>query len=197
MYTHKNNEVLERCIGIVLYHKGRNIVIFNKQQQRISAIAYVQSLSRGSFISYNIVRHQTEILLQNIVLEYIPLVQAQVDIYFLHGLLEICYYFIPDGGCEFFIYPIIIKILRSFESINSKNKKKMLLCRIFAHLGIYPMHSDSYHALDDFLKVPIDNIITGNLDLVHDDFFDIWLLWCLEDHPQGKKCKALPFLLQK
>ncbi len=196
MYINKSNEAsLVRHVGIVLYHKGRNIVVFDKNQQRVSAITYTKFLPRGSFISYNTIHFRSELLLQDIVLEYMPLAQAQIDIYFLHSLLEVCYYFIPEGGCEFFIYPIIIQVLRSFEQVDSKNKKKMLLCRIFAHLGIYPAQSDSYEALEDFLKMPIDNLIAGNLDLVHDDFFDIWLMWCLENHPQGKKCKALPLLL--
>ena len=158
---------MTRQVGIVLQHKGRRITLFDRNQQRISAITYSKSVSRGAFVSYLIVHERGEVIIQDLVLEYMPLVQARSDIYFLHSLIEVCYHFIPDGGCEFFIYPVLIKILRSFDSFGSENVKKILLCRLFAHLGIYPINSELYRPLEEFLKMPIDNLIAGNLELAN------------------------------
>lgn len=193
----KSEVVRVREVGIVLNHKGRNITVFERTQHRLDGITYIKNVPRGAFVSYNIVHEKGEAILQDVMLEYMPLVQARSDIYFLHSLIEICYNFIPEGGCEFIIYPTIVKIFKSFELVLSENLKKVLLCRLFAHLGIYPINSELYEPLEEFLKMPIDNLIAGNLELANEDFFDRWLLWCLENHPQGKKCKALPLLLQK
>ena len=191
------NHMILRQVGIVLHHKGKNIVVLERNQHRFSAVTYVKNISRGAFISYFVSYEKGEHILQDVVLEYMPLMQARSDIYFLHSLIEICYYFIPESGYEFFIYPVLIKILRSFNDVNSEKIKKMILCRMFAYLGIYPIDSEFYSALEQFIKMPIDNLIVGNLELANEDFFDEWLAWCLENHPQGKKCKALPLLLQK
>ncbi len=193
----KNGACFTRQVGIVLNHAGRNITIFERTQHRLDAITYTKNWARGSFVSYLLVYQKGKVILEDVSLEYMPLIQARFDIYFLHSLLEICYNFIPEGGCEFVLYPLIVKVLRAFDTISSENHKKILLCRLFAHLGIYPTNSELYAPLEEFLKMPIDNLIAGNLELANEVFFDRWLEWCLENYPQGKKCKALPLLLQK
>ena len=195
--SEKYKQNCERQVAIVLQHLGRNITLFERTEKRIDGITYSKKISRGTFISYQTLFAHGKVIIEDIKTEYTPLDQARFDIYFLHALLEVCYYFIPIGSAEFQIYPFLINIMRSFDDISSVRIQKGLICKILAHLGVYPINSHLALPLEDFINIPIDNVVMGNLELAHEDFFDRWLTWCLTTHPQGKKCKALTLLLQK
>ena len=187
----------QRNVGIVLRHFGRYITIFDRTHRRRDVITYRVPVSRGAFISYILTQDKGQQIAIDVQLEYMPLAQARLDIYFLHSLLEMCYYFIPEGGIEVPIYSFLLKILRSFELLTSGGAQKSVLCIFFAHLGIYPPEAQLCGFVEVFLNTPIDNVVQGNLELAHEDFLNKWLIWCVNMYPQGKKCKSLPLFLQK
>lgn len=191
-----------RKTGIVLAVTPSYVTLLQGDNTRLDALCFFTKPSRGSIISFDVALSNQRYCIENITIEYVPLMQARQDIYFLHSLIEACYYFIPESGCEFFLYALIIKTLQNFNNISEKRIKTMIICKLYAHLGIYPLFFEKNeelfrNLLQQFLKEPIDNIILGSLELAHDDVFEKWLEWCTQEFFREKKCKALTLFLQK
>ena len=186
--------------GIVVkryFPQKQKIVLFDDEWGKITCVPPHDRISLGTLLSYETQVRNGVMFIYDVELIAMPFDGLEIDILFVHHVLEVCYYFIPIGSAEFQIYPFLINIMRSFDDISSVRIQKGLICKILAHLGVYPINSHLALPLEDFINIPIDNVVMGNLELAHEDFFDRWLTWCLTTHPQGKKCKALTLLLQK
>lgn len=190
----------EKQVGIVLFYTDFSVAILQKNNIRIDGILYGNRPIRGSCISFLSSYQKNRTIIEHIAIEYVPTLYESSDIYFLHAMLELCYYFIPEHGNETLLYQIIVE-LYNIHGTCDRHLQKIFLCKMLAHMGIYPMHDyniieQNQHFFSMFLKMPIDIIIMRKLDLGHEVFFNNWLIWCLENYPQGKKCKALPLFLQ-
>lgn len=192
----------QRRAGIVLFYQGRNISVLEITRGRVDAFLYTSLFSKtrvqkGSLITYHAVqdKHQ-KVLLQNIEIEYVPLEWGRYDIYFLHYMLETCYYFIPEGsGCEA-TFSFFIFLFNNFALFKAPRDKKIVICKLFSQLGIYPYDPLIQECVEQFLKNPIDNLMQADLQLANEDLLNQWILWCIKTHPQGKWFKAMPMLLK-
>ena len=125
-----------------------------------------------------------------------PLACGQQDIYFLHSVLEVCLYYAPVGSGGSVLFENVELILRYFSQIRSLLARKMIICKLFAHLGIYPDHEQfNFHALL-LLKTPVDKIEVIDLQLIVESILDQWVMWSIQCCPQGKWLKVLPLLLK-
>lgn len=193
---------MKRSLGIVLFYKGRNISIFEEQKGRIDALLYMKPtahsrVQKGSVISYSVsCNNYQESLLQDVQVEHVPLLWAKDDIYFLHYLLELCYYFIPQGNSCPTTFSFFMNIFSQFSSFVTVLHKKRVLCKFFSQLGMYPYDSEIQQCVEQLLKMPIDNLMDADLQLASEDLCDQWINWCIQTHPQGKWFKAMPTLLK-
>jgi hypothetical protein len=189
-------------MGIVLVYKGRNISVLEDQQGRVDAIFYTSLFSqtriqKGSIITYYAIRDKYQkLVLQDVVIEHVPLAWARHDIYFLHYLLETCYYFIPQGsGCRE-TFNFFLELFDNFSFFTTDLHKKRVIGKLFSHLGVYPSDTKIEHCVEQFLKTPIDNLVRADLQLANEDILDKWIFWCMQTHPQRQWFKAIPTLLK-
>lgn len=192
----------QRRIGIVLFYKGRNITLLEEYQGRVDAILYASFMAqsrvqKGSIITYYMARDKYQnLLVQDVEIEHTPLNWGRSDIYFLHYLLETCYYFVPQGiGCEI-TFDFFLQIFNKFSFFTSELHKKRVIAKLFSQLGVYPNDSVIQDCVEQFLKTPIDNLVRADLQLANEALLDRWILWCMQAHPQKKWFKAIPKLLK-
>lgn len=192
----------ERDEGIVLRHTGTCLALLTKKRGRIDVLYFPRKgpnkISCGAIIAFDQQKAGQRGLpvLESMVIEHVPLVWARHDIYFLHYLLEACYFFIPIGSGGRSIFYLLEELYRNFQGFETIASKKMVLCKLFAHLGVHPEQEQFTQTAQVLLDIPVDNIGTTDLKLSVEDLFDNWIMWCINFHPQGKWFKAVPFLLK-
>lgn len=191
----------ERDEGIVLRHSWQRVALLSAKKGRTEMLLFRKKgpykLSCGALISYTQKRGSRGLaVIENMVIEHMPLVWARQDIYFLHYLLELCYYFIPvaSGGRHIFI--LMQQIYRNFKAFESTLCKKIVLCKLLSHLGVMPEQEPFQSCAHLLLNTPIDNIGITDLELIVEDTLDEWLTWSVSSHPYGKWFKAMPSLLK-
>jgi hypothetical protein len=192
----------ERDEGIVLGHSGNRVALLSKKRGRIDALFFPRKgpskLSPGAIISYD----QQKMtrgglpLLCNSTMEHIPMVWARYDLLFLHCLLEACSFFIPVGSGGRSIFLLLEEIYRNFQAFETVQSKKIILCKLLAHLGVHPEQEQFQKYAQILLDIPVDNRGVTDLELTIEDLCDSWIVWSVNFHPQGKWFKAIPFLIK-
>ena len=222
----------KKNVGIVLKNYGSKVVLFEEQRGRFTALVHASSfaygfmlyrklgadsshaelvIKAGTCVSYTMQNGQSYrsgyAVLQELEIELVPLVQARKDIYFLHDLLELCLYFIPEGTTEPEIFWFIMEVLKNFENYLDLTMQKKILGKLFAHIGVYPRESCGEYwgrnytqeclqeYVKELLKTPIDKLLLQDLSKDAENILDQWLLWCIQSHHQSRYFKALPHLL--
>lgn len=185
---------MEKNLGILLKNyspKKHKVSIFDKNLGRIEAIfqntAQTHQLHHGaSLLYYCETTNSTLYKIKNIEIMDMPLELAKTDIYFLHHVLELCYYFLPlhVGALDTFT---VIEAAFKYASAN----KFLILLRFFTSLGIYPedipLEKTFFHRL---LSCPIETILEEKLDDAQVKMLESWLLRCIEIHPYKKQFKT-------
>ncbi len=189
--------------GLVLRSWSGTVSLFSQQEGRIERkwyqVGHRAPLHRGSFISYTLQAGvaRTQNLLMNVELERCGTLWAIQDMYLFHALLEACYYFIPLGSDAQQAYTFLMDLFDRFHFFSLAVQKKMVLCKFFTLLGMYPDDVRVHHLAAALLKMPIDNLVDTILELNTEELMNQWLSWCIEVHPKGKFFKAMPLLLEK
>lgn len=179
-------------IGIVLRryipHKQK-VSLFDRSMGRIEVIRSEKiSLERfyaGSIIQYRSVEvHSHWYALDMVDMLHVPLGAAREDIFFLHHLLELAYYFLPPHQQMQEVFDLLLFFSKAYSTIRTSLQKKIFLLRFFAYLGMYPeedliagevMHAIMYQPIDELLSKPV---------VLSERILDQWLVTCIDGHPQ-------------
>jgi len=193
----------QRITALVLRVKGKNIALFEQTQGRVDVLFYQSlyktvQLQQGSLITcaYKDPHFVTAPLIEDVVVEHMPLAWAQIDIHFLHYILEVYYFFLPHGFECSLSFSFFLELFSQYASLITIFRKKVIVCKLFSLLGVYPHDKEVYEHVMYLLKSPIDNLMYQDLPLANEGVLDQWLLWCVKMHPQGKLFKAIPHLLK-
>jgi len=193
-----------RYYGLLLRYNGRRASLLSKQKGRVDLLLFAsqtkQPLSPGALVSYYEKKKPTVsytmAIADDVQTEYMPLLWARQDIYFLHYLLEVCYYFLPEGSGGSSFFALLKQVYQNFSLFKDEKDKKGLLCKLFSHLGVCPEYESFQEAAHQLLLFPIDNTLTTNLQLISEEIYDQWIMWCVASHPYGKWFKAMPSLIK-
>ncbi len=189
---------MQQHFGFVLrtyFPKKHKISLLDEQLGRIEGLflhtTLLQTISAGTLISYEVYQKGNLHRIEAVSIQAVPLKAAKYDIYFLHHVLELCYYFLPLHHAMPSIFDLINFITQSSEQLNESLQKKLLLLRFFSHLGIHPEQdlclSDSLHNL---LSQPIDSMLKMDV-MIAESKLERWLLSCIETHPQKAQFKTI------
>ncbi len=145
-------------------------------------------LSHGALLTYFTQSTTTTKLyvLREVETIFIPFELAREDIYFLHHMLELCYFFLPLHAPA----PTIFELLTTMFA-NPFGNKPIMLMRFFAFVGIYPEDlpfEESYFL--HLLSCPFETILKEKLDAVKLKMLQSWLLRCLAMHPYENQFKT-------
>lgn len=186
--------------GIVLKDYSpikKRITILDNTLGKIEAIyknkKFIPKISSGTIISYNAKTSNYFFKLEDINIIYIPINFGQKDLFFLHHLIELCYFFLPELDSSQEVFQFLVFIYKNINSFKTSLDKKKILCKFFKIIGVYPENETQFPK--DFLNLisqSINSKVTEKDDL--HKYINKWLLECIYSHSASKKFKTLNFL---
>lgn len=187
--------MIQKQYGIVLKRfvpKKQKIAVFDRSLGRIDCIPHIDTLCHGAVISYYVGKTQPLHHLHNVELIDVPFSLAHAHIHFLHKVLLVCYYFIPQGSAA----PEAFDLLRFLYTIeNNKCVKQFQLvfvCKLFALLGFVPntLAVDQF-IVDQLLTTSIDRLTNYPLELGIEQLLGQWIDACIALHPRAQLLKTM------
>lgn len=190
--------------GIVLkkYAHKNKIALLDRILGRIDGIVFAShDISIGAQLSYSLDERSGCYYIVSCEVIDVPLVVGKYDVYFLHHVLEICYFSVPLRSVEVVVFDMIIFLYRHFSSSWSMVEKKIFIFRLLVAIGCYSdhfwLHKPNIQAL---CIMPIDKLFGGIIHL--SDISDIrdmhdWLSVCLMEHPYSDQFKTVNFLYKE
>lgn len=185
-------------IGIILRKNellAHKLTILDKRQGKIECVSSITSLSVGALIAYNMQQQNITYFISDITLIYIPLSLAQVDLLFLHHVIELMYYFTYVGNYLPEVFDLIAFLYSTEHTMMSIQAKKIFLLKLFISMDIMPEVRHGYRNLIEQLTIiDIQRINTITISLSNEKELDKWLWYCVWQHPYVNKFKTVHFL---
>jgi len=184
--------------AIVLYtFEGRDkkVALLDNQYGKIMCYVPVRRLSIGSHIEYRLIKKRQYYTAYDIEVIRMPFAVARTDILFLHHVLEVCYYFIPEGVMASDLFALIEYMYKNNDILLSSVSKKLYVSKLFILFGIYP--EKPYITLDYWkmlLEEPIESILAKSIDFATKQELNVWLRSCMQIHPLVHTFKTFEFL---
>lgn len=185
--------------AIILRKSGSVVALITRDRGRIDRFFFPKRLqnniSAGTIISYQEQNKKNYTMIEEITIEHVPLEWARTDIYLLHYILEICYFFMPVDGGGRAIFLLVKDMYRNFNLFTSLEHQKIIVCKLLAHLGIIPDNDSIHEQATLLLQTSIDTLdIIASQIHIYD--CEQWITWALESHKEGEWFKAVPLLLK-
>lgn len=202
--------------GIVLrvrtpYHK--KIVVFDALYGKISVLPQAAvPLVHGHLLSYRLEPWKHLYLLCDLQVLKLPGSWVYNDILFLHHLLEMALFFLPEQSCAASVFQLCMLLYEAEQThIEHGLLKKLFLGKFFALLGVYPEQALRYdeqlfhlfaggsQALSrqalprQVLPQQILPRELEDIDELHEKL-ERWLLGCIQTHPHAKTFTTIHFL---
>jgi hypothetical protein len=186
-------------IAFVLKHYApkRNVVaLLDRRLGRIVAICNREPLSAGTLIAYQLRRQQDRYFIDNIDILHAPFEIAQQHLLFLHHMLEICYYFIPEGSRTSRVYDLLLYVVT--DPPMCRQRQKNILFLLFTLLGMYP---DEVAICREYAQAlqheSFELILATKIDRTIEKYIPRWLYQCITMHACAQNFKTLHYLNEK
>lgn len=175
------------------------VIIFDRSLGKFDAIVPSTikhfNLCNGLLVNYNYQLKGKLQFIDNINIINDPFLLAQNDLLFFHHILELCYYFIPMGiSCDD-LFDFIKFLFFSPQKLKTVKSQKILLCRFFLLLGMYPECKTS-PKFNYLMSIPIDIVDNELIDLENEKELNLWIIKCINIHPYAKSFKTINFLTE-
>ncbi len=186
--------------GIILRKSGHVLALITKERGRVDVLFFPkrlhQVMSLGTIVSYSEKKGRDQFIMEETVIEHVPLEWARNDIHLLHYVLEICYFFMPVGSGGKSTFLLLKDIYRNFNLFYTVEHQKIIVCKLLAHLGIIQDNSIIHESASLLLKTSIDKLDMLIMSSICMDDLEEWITWALMTHKEGEWFKAVPLLLK-
>ncbi len=187
MYDGKKNS------GIILKNFDTNrykYSLFDSSKGKIDSFIKDYKYPIGSLISYTLQEKNNYFFCLNVQLLYVPF---HVDIWFLHLLLELCFYFLNDCQPSCLSFDILRYVYKNNNC--EKQQQKIIIFKLLVSFGLY----QNIEPLSDFIfhylaSESIDTIFSRTLDLETENKIKIWIDNVLMDHPYFSNFKTVNYI---
>lgn len=182
----------------------QKISIFDNAHGKIYAVAQSHSVAlvHGELISYRLEPWRHMYRLCDIEAIKLPAAWVYEDILFLHHVLEIASFFIPEHSCAAQLFRLCHVLYEGFheQQIEHALLKKLFLGKFFALLGVYPdqaFENDEqlFHLFAGLEEGISHEMYRGiqSIDELHKKL-ERWLLGCIQTHPHANTFTTMHFL---
>jgi hypothetical protein len=187
---------MEKPRGIVLRAYLPNVhkcVIFDQLIGKFDATAPkgLQNLAPGFLVSYQRIAQYNQYKLEVIELIAVPVCISHETIYFLHHVLELCYFFLPHESSNESLFCLLEFLLHAADFIKYSWFKKIFLLRFFISVGMYPedemLHTQRIRELIEGPIILQDHMLDSHTNQA----LTKWLRDCIAMHPQKHLFKTL------
>jgi hypothetical protein len=190
--------VHKKHTGIVVkryFPQKQKIVLFDDEWGKITCVPPHDRISLGTLLSYEIQQRNGMPFIYDVELIAMPLDGGEMDILFVHHVLEVCYYFIPEQSIASEVYDMMMLLFTKQPCIRHPFFKKIFLFKLFVLLGIYPDRAVPLDALEHTLLInPLELLIRGDSTTQLERRLTKWLRDCMIMHPCIEYFKTVHFL---
>ncbi len=152
----------------------------------------IESLAHGAHIEYMPIVQQPFYCLEGLELIDSPFIWAVQDLAFFHHMLEIAYFFLPLHAPMPTIFELFVTIY-NLKAL-SEYEKKLIICKFFAVIGIYPDNAHTYFPALFSLISSSRDIILNEVEMIHTHELTAWIKACIAVHPYAHRFKTTAFL---
>ncbi len=192
---------MEIHTGIVLktcYSQAPNMTVLDRQLGKIKGKVYPRNksirASLGSIIQYTFVQRGSLYIFEVIDFEYVPFVFACQDIFFLHHILELCYYFLPVGCAVHDVFDLVVYLFHIENNEKLRPRKCLILARLFSLFGIYPEHDKMSVYMNTVVSQPLDQLLDTSVDVQMNIWLDQWMWAFIMAHSNKEQFKTIRLL---
>lgn len=173
----------------------QKIVLLDDTLGKITCVPPHDRISLGTLLSYELQERSPMSFIYDVELIAMPLDGLDLDILFVHHVLEVCYYFIPDQSPASEIFEIMMLLFTKQPCIRHPLFKKIFLFKLFALLGIYPDNTVRVDALvHRLLAEPLEMLMRSDVTYELEQRLTKWLRDCMIMHPCIEYFKTVHFL---
>ncbi len=182
--------------GIVLkkyFPHKQKIALLDRNEGRVEYTVLHEKICLGALIYYTVTKLPRSNVIETYEIVDAPLQRTHQDLFFIHQLLELCYYFVPQGYSDEDIFDLMV-FFYSYKGVVTQPLRQRILIKFFVTLGIYPENQmKSLPLFAHIGSVPIDILIDKDLNLGCDNDIKIWLRSCIFQHPKAHEFKTMHF----
>lgn len=195
---------LNKRYGIILRtYKPRKykLSLFDEHLGRIECIvpvkkrAFFDKAANGALLYYYIKPLQTVYELHEIEIIDLPSAYARHDIYFLHHILELYYYFIPSDLPSIELFDLLKLLFAPSSYLYTKHGKKMFVLKFLSVLGVFPEETVSFSPeMYRLISLSIDGMLKRTLDAHLEKEIENLICASIGAHPYKKQFKTTYFI---
>lgn len=182
----KSQAIIVRILG----NKGSRIIMLDKKEGMIELFSYhSHRLQVGYELTYEAIQKHNNTHLKEYTITHWPHYLITTNIFFLHHIFELLYYFVPVGSCTQYLFLFLNELYTYNEEHGTMNNdhKRFFLIKFFHLIGIYEQEDEEFQTLlKSLVSIPIDSFNNKILDLPERKKIDFWLHLCIESHPASK-----------
>jgi hypothetical protein len=170
-------------------NRRSRIIMLDEKEGMIELLNYQSHrLQVGYCLEYQTVTKNSSIYLKDYTITHSPHYLITTNIFFLHHLFELFYYFVPIGSCTQYLFLFLKELYAYNEKTGTMNNdhKRFFLIKFFYLIGIQEQDQHLQALLHDLASIPIDRFNNKILDLPERKKIDFWLQLCIQSHPANK-----------
>lgn len=192
---------LQKHTGIILRQLDSpyKIAVLDQLVGRFDGIVTC-SIPIGALCGYTVEKkHGTLFYITHVNIQAVPLDVAREDILFWHHILELCYYFVPQGCFTYQLFELL-QFLYTIENgmCWCMRSKKIYMFKLFFLIGLYKKLPElPILQIQHLQALPLNMIASEVIDGRTEKILDQWLRVCVYEHPAIKKFNTVQFLLSK
>lgn len=193
---------MDRSCGFVLkslYPFKKRLIVLDKHKGKISCTLfkapYAPTISAGSYCFYRLRPSKGGYFLEDVDVCIVPSCSYR-ELIFLHTVLELCHYFIVEGGCFDGIFELLYFLFTYYATLDTDLQKKLFLWRVCVVLGVQPVEGRQEGVvLQRLSEESVDSLVQHSIDSVTEKALNSWLAKCIISHPQPNLFKATSFIM--
>jgi hypothetical protein len=124
----------------------------------------------------------------------VPFAFARDDIFFLHHILELCYYFLPEEGAAPEVFDLLVYCIAEGKHEKIRSRRSLVLAKLFLLFGMYPEHDILCAYMEKVMDVPLDRFFDVPCDGTMESLLRRWVWSCIITHSHREQFKTVRLL---
>ena len=194
----------ELCsLGVVIkkhFPKRLRVSLLDESYGHINVVPtswqWASYASLGALVSYDLHAESDVFFVRSMELISLPVFKTEAAMFFLHHLLELCYFCLPLRAGQSECFDVVFYCTNMLEQAASTPlMQKLLFAKLLFLIGQYPHDIDKL-AISRLLYEPCERLATIVLDREQQKELELFIYQCVQSHPYGRLVRTVNFLSQ-
>lgn len=202
---HNNTDlgVIMKRYGILIksgMQKQTQAALFDEHQGRMDVFVKEYRKNgnygvQGALITYNLNAWRHYSIVEDLEIVAYPVSELRGDIAFLHHLLELILFFVPNDQQNSDLFELLQHLYQEENGymFATRFTQQLFLCKFFALIGVYPEEAIYWHAahVRRLILSPLEIMVKNADERTMSSLVQAWVLACIHSHPQVGLFKAV------